>query len=89
MVSITNINSERLLKGERTVSHEKLLFDQSIGTQIFVRDPIDNGKVLREESRAKLFEWCELNCHGRYWVGMGFVRFELDEDVMLFKLSCM
>lgn len=83
---MTNTDSKRLLTVDPTVTKEKLLFDQSLGTQIFIRDPIDNGKVLREESRAKLFEWCELNCHGRYWVGMGFVRFELDEDVVLFKL---
>lgn len=82
---MTNSN-KRLLTVEPTVTKEKLLFDQSLGTQIFVRDPIDNGKVLREESRARLFDWCELNCHGRYWVGMGFVRLELDEDVVLFKL---
>lgn len=83
---MTTTENARLLKGEKTVTQEKLLFDQSLGTQIFIRDPIDNGKVLREESRARLFDWCELNCHGRYWVGMGFVRLELDEDVVLFKL---
>ena len=86
---MTSTKDERLLKGEKTVTQEKLLFDQSVGTRIFVRDPTDNGKVLRDENRAKLFEWCENNCHGRYWVGMGFVRLELDEDVLLFKLSWM
>jgi hypothetical protein len=81
-----NTDSKRLLTVEPSVTKDKLLFDQTIGTQIFVRDPIDGGKVLREESRNKLFEWCETNCHGRYWVGMGFVRLELDEDVILFKM---
>jgi hypothetical protein len=79
-------NAQRLLKAEPRITVEKLLFDQTIGTQIFVRDPIDNGKVLREENRAVLFDWCEANCQGRYWVGMGFVRLELDEDIMLFRL---
>lgn len=81
-----NTHSKRLLTVEPIVTKDKLLFDQTIGTQIFITDPIDGNKVLREESRAKLYEWCEANCHGRYWVGMGFVRFELDEDVLLFKL---
>ena len=80
-------SEKRLLTVEPTITFDRLLFDQTIGTQIFVKDPKDNSKVLCEESRAEFFAWCETNCVGRYWVGMGFVRLELDEDLLLFKLS--
>lgn len=80
------VPEKRLLTVEPNITFDRLLFDQSIGTQIFVKDPVDNGKVLREENRAVLFEWCETNCSGRYWVGMGFVRLELNEDIVLFKM---
>jgi surfactin synthase thioesterase subunit len=52
----------------------------------YVRDLIDGGHVLRNESRDRLWKWCEQNCKGRYWIGMGFGTFELDEDAILFNM---
>jgi hypothetical protein len=34
-----------------------------------------------------LFDWCDANCQGRFWVGMGFGRFEHKDDAVLFELS--
>lgn len=52
----------------------------------YVRDPVDNGRVLRDQTRNAMFEWCKQNCKGRYWIGMGFGQFEDPDDVLLFKL---
>jgi hypothetical protein len=54
--------------------------------RIYVRDPVDRGVILRDNSRDELFAWCRTNCQGRFWVGMGFGQFELEEDAMLFAL---
>ncbi len=58
----------------------------SPGIKIKVRDPIDHGSILRESSRDLLFEWCQENCEGHYWIGMGFGEFELESDSILFML---
>lgn len=63
----------------------KLLFDHDV-PRIYIRDPVDGGCVLRNDSRDMLFKWCEENCKGRYWIGMGFGQFELKDDAILFKL---
>ena len=62
----------------------RLLFGD--GIQVYVNDPVDGHKVFRNLSRDMLFDWCEENCTGRYWVGMGFGKFELQDDATLFKL---
>lgn len=62
------------------------LLIQDHGTRVWVRDPVDGGKVLRDESRDQLFLWCADNCQGRFWIGMGFGKFELEEDALLFNL---
>lgn len=54
--------------------------------RIYIRDPVDGGSVLRNNSRDEIFDWCEENCKGRYWIGMGFGQFELECDQILFKL---
>lgn len=59
----------------------------STGIRVKVRDPVDNCSVLRNSSRDLLFEWCAQNCRGKFWIGMGFGKFELDEDAVLFKLT--
>ena len=51
--------------------------------RLWVRDPIDGGRILRDSSREMLFGWCDEHCQGRFWVGMGFMDFELDEDYVL------
>jgi hypothetical protein len=51
--------------------------------RLWLRDPIDGTRVLRESTRDDLFDWCEQHCSGRFWVGMGFMDFELDEDYVL------
>ena len=59
------------------------------GIRVYVRDPIDQGKVFRNKTRDMFFDWCNENCTGRYWVGMGFGMFELQDDATLFKLRWM
>ena len=53
----------------------------------YVKDPIDGGSVLRNESRDLIFDWCKENCKGSYWIGMGFGMFETDNDATLFILT--
>lgn len=55
-------------------------------TKVYLRDPIDGGRILRNDTRDSLFEWCGQNCEGAYWVGMGFAEFELEQDLLLFKM---
>lgn len=62
-----------------------LLYNSDV-PRIYISDPVDGGPILRDESREMLFKWCEENCQGSYWIGMGFGQFELDEDALLFKL---
>ena len=52
----------------------------------YIRDPVDGGKVLRNESREIIWKWCELHCKGKFWIGMGFGTFDLKSDAMLFLL---
>lgn len=59
----------------------------SNGIKVKVRDPVDNYPILQEDSRSLLFKWCEDNCRGRFWIGMGFGKFELEEDATLFRLT--
>jgi hypothetical protein len=54
--------------------------------KIYIRDPVDNGTILRNNSRDMLFLWCKENCQGRFWIGMGFGQFEFNEDSIIFKL---
>lgn len=65
---------------------DKLLIGD-VGIMVWLNDPVDGGRILRDESRDMLFDWCSLQCRGRYWIGMGFARFELEEDALLFRLS--
>lgn len=55
--------------------------------RIYVGDPKDGLKVLRDKSRDELFDWCKNNCRGRFWIGMGFGQFEMEEDAVLFSLT--
>lgn len=64
---------------------DKLLFEE-VGIMVWIRDPIDHGNILRDESRDMLFDWCEQTCRGRFWIGMGFGRFEYDDDALMFRL---
>lgn len=57
------------------------------GHIVFIRDPVDGMQVLRDTSRIMLFNWCEENCEGGYWVGMGFGKFQLEHDAVLFRLT--
>lgn len=54
--------------------------------QIYIKDPVDGGRVLRNTSRDEIFAWCEEHCTGKYWIGMGFGIFELECDEVLFKM---
>jgi hypothetical protein len=69
-----------------TPQQKAQLLHSKFGIQVFIRDPIDNGRVMRDDTRNTVFEWCFENCNGKFWVGMGFGRFELEEDATLFKL---
>lgn len=64
---------------------DKLLIED-VGIMVWLNDPVDGGRILRDESRDMLFDWCSSQCRGRYWIGMGFGRFELEEDALLFRL---
>jgi hypothetical protein len=65
--------------------NSKLLIGDD-GIRVYIRDPIDHSRVLRNDTRTMLFNWCNDNCKGKYWVGMGFGMFELENDATLFKL---
>jgi hypothetical protein len=69
------------------ITSDRLLLDLTSGHTIWIKDPVDGRSILRAESRDRLFAWCDANCHGRFWVGMGFGRFELRDDAVLFGLS--
>lgn len=58
-----------------------------VPTRLWVRDPINGHRILQENSRDKLFNWCAENCTGDYWVGMGYMDFELEEDFVLAVLT--
>jgi len=64
-----------------------MLNDDESGHYVWVKDPVDGGQVLRNETRNIMFDWCYENCQGKYWIGMGFGRFELDQDAVLFRLT--
>ena len=70
---LTQKQKDQLLIGAETI-------------RIYIRDPIDNARVLRSETREQVFDWCFENCEGKFWIGMGFGRFELADDATLFKL---
>jgi len=53
----------------------------------YIKDPVDGGKILRNDSRDMLFDWCETHCQGKFWIGMGFGQFELESDAALFLLT--
>lgn len=55
--------------------------------RLWINDPIDGSAILRESSRQMFDNWCEEHCSGRFWVGMGFIDFELQEDWALATLS--
>lgn len=65
---------------------DKLLIED-VGIMVWVTDPVDGGAILRDQSRDMLFDWCRDNCRGRYWIGMGFGRFEFEDDALLFRLG--
>jgi hypothetical protein len=51
--------------------------------RLWIKDPVDGGLILRDSSREMLFKWCEEHCQSRYWVGMGFIDFESENDFVL------
>ena len=52
----------------------------------YIRDPVDGGKVLRNESRDTIWAWCEEYCKGEFWIGMGWGSFKLERDAVMFLL---
>ncbi len=52
----------------------------------YIKDPIDGGRVLRNDSRDKIFAWCKQHCKDDYWIGMGFGQFKSEKDAALFLL---
>lgn len=72
------------LYNKLTESVDQVDFDP---IRVYVRDPVDNGIILRGGSRDMLFSWCNENCQGRYWIGMGFGQFEFANDAFLFRLA--
>jgi hypothetical protein len=62
------------------------LLIQDDGIKVQVVDPIDGGPVLRNDSRDHMFDWCADNCRGKFWIGMGFGRFELQKDAVAFSM---
>jgi hypothetical protein len=57
--------------------------EYTAGYCLWLRDPISNRRILSDETRKVLSEWCDKNCQGRYRVGMCYVDFELDSDFCL------
>jgi len=55
--------------------------------RLWLRDPIDGARVLRNISRDMFETWCNEHCQGKYWVGMGFIDFELINDYYFAILS--
>ena len=66
---------------------ERLLILESPETRVYIKDPTDGGNVLRNDNREMLFQWCNINCKGKFWIGMGFGKFEYDEDRILFTMT--
>ncbi len=62
------------------------LWHKDAAKRYYIKDPIDGGRILRNESRDKIFEWCEKHCEDRYWIGMGFGMFKSEKDAALFLL---
>lgn len=56
-------------------------------TKVKVKDPVDGLGILRDSSRELMFAWCDNNCKGEFWIGMGFGKFELEQDAILFRLT--
>ncbi len=52
----------------------------------YIKDPVDGGRVLRNDSRDKIFAWCKQHCKDDYWIGMGFGQFKSEKDAALFLL---
>ncbi len=52
----------------------------------YIKDPIDGGRILRNESRDKIFIWCKQHCEDDYWIGMGFGQFKSEKDAALFLM---
>ena len=59
---------------------------QQDAKRYYIRDPIDGGRILRNESRRQLQNWCEQHCEDAYWIGMGFGQFKSEKDAALFLL---
>lgn len=70
----------------RRIELDRLLMGDIGGITVYIKDPDDGMKVLRDKNRDMLFFWCQDNCKGKYWIGMGFGKFELQEDATLFAL---
>lgn len=64
-----------------------LMMSDSRGYKVFAYDSVDNMTVFRNSNRLTLEDWCKENCKGQYWIGMGFGKFELEEDATLFRLT--
>ena len=52
----------------------------------YIKDPIDGGRVLRNDSRDRIWGWCEKHCEDAYWIGLGFGMFKSEKDAALFLL---
>lgn len=51
--------------------------------RLWLCDPTDGEIFLNDEYRDFLFDWCDSHCAGRFWVGVAFMDFELDEDYVM------
>ncbi len=65
---------------------ESITFGTGGHIRVWTRDHVDGGQVLTYRFWMDLAEWCEHNCQGRYWVGMGLVDFEHEDDALLFRM---
>jgi len=54
--------------------------------RVYIKDPVDGMSILSNDNREMLYKWCEENCQGPFWIGMGFGMFIEEEDASLFAL---
>lgn len=52
----------------------------------YIKDPVDGGRILRNDSRVEIMRWCNQHCKDRYWIGMGFGQFKSEKDAALFLM---
>ena len=74
-----------MMTKENSLTTDHYLWQQD-AKRYYIKDPVDGGRVLRNDSRHEIHEWCKQHCKDRYWIGMGFGQFKSEKDAALFLL---